>query len=151
MRLIKTLRSVGIKAKPSTDMVDHQRTHAVGVAPIAKLTMKYHCDLHALARSTEDLKLYVAARREAHQVLRALGHKIIPPSEDTIRFIPSFLQVAGMRILLNSKIGEVGLAYHVSQAPDEVQRLCDELSALVDQAGLPAPAIKSILGVGDRD
>ncbi len=31
--------------------------------------------------------------------------------------IPSFLQIAGMRVLLNSKLGEVGLAWHVSQAP----------------------------------
>jgi hypothetical protein len=54
-------------------------------------------------------------------------------------------------MLLNSKLGEVGLAYHVSQAPDEVQQLANELSALMDQAGLPAPAIKQILGVDVRD
>ena len=150
-RLVKTLCSAGLKAKTSTDMIDFQMTHAVGVALIGKLTMKYNCDLSALTRSEEDLKLFVDGRREAHQVLRALGHKIIPSSEDAIRIIPSFLQVAGMRMLLNSKLGEVGLAYHVSQAPDEVQQLANELSALVDQAGLPAPAIKQILGVDDRD
>jgi hypothetical protein len=126
-------------------------THAVGVALIGKLTMKYNCDLSALTRSEEDLKLFVDGRREAHQVLRALGHKIIPSSEDAIRIIPSFLQVAGMRMLLNSKLGEVGLAYHVSQAPDEVQQLANELRSLVNQAGLPVPAIKQILEVDDRD
>jgi 2-dehydropantoate 2-reductase len=150
-QLVKTLRGAGIKAEPSTDMVDHVITHAVGVALIGRLAMKYKCDLKALARSKEDLKLFVDGRREAHQVLRALGHKIIPSSEDAIRIIPSFLQVAGMRMLLNSKLGEVGLAYHVSQAPDEVQQLANELRALVDQAGLPTPAIKQILGVNDRD
>jgi 2-dehydropantoate 2-reductase len=122
-RLITTLRVAGIKATTSTNMVDLQMTHAVGVALIGKLTMKYNCDLHALARSKEDLKLLVDARREAHQVLRALGHRIVPFSEDAIKFIPRFLQVAGMRALLNSKLGEVGLAYHVSQAPDEMQQL----------------------------
>jgi 2-dehydropantoate 2-reductase len=150
-RLVKTLCSAGLKAKTSTDMIDFQMTHAVGVALIGKLTMKYNCDLSALTRSEEDLKLFVDGKREAHQVLRALGHKIIPSSEDAIRIIPSFLQVAGMRMLLNSKLGEVGLAYHVSQAPDEVQQLANELSSLVDQAGLPAPAIKQILGVDVRD
>jgi 2-dehydropantoate 2-reductase len=145
-RLVKTLRSAGIKAQPFTNMVDHQTTHAVGVALIGTLTMKYECDLHALARCTEDLLLFVDARREAHRVLRALGHRIVPPSEDAIRFIPRFLQVAAMRLLLNSSLGEVGLAYHVSQAPDEVQQLANELNALVDQAGLPAPAIRQILG-----
>jgi 2-dehydropantoate 2-reductase len=150
-RLIKTLRGAGIKAKTSTEMIDYQMTHAAGVALIGTLTMKYNCNLSALTRSEEDLKLFIDGRREAHQVLRALGHKIIPSSEDAVRIIPSFLQVAGMRMLLNSKLGEVGLAYHVSQAPDEVQKLANELSALVDQAGLPALAIRQILGVDDRD
>ncbi len=144
-RLVKILRSAGIKATISTNMIDHDMTHAVGVALIGKLTMKYNCDLHALARSTEDLNLLVDARREAHQVMRALGHKIVPPSEDAIRFIPRFLQVAGMRALLNSKLGEVGLGYHVSQAPDEMDQLANELGELVDRAGLPVPAIRKVL------
>ena len=150
-RLIKILRDAGIKAKPSTNMIDLQMTHAVGVALIGKLTMKHNCDLHAFARCTDDLKLYVDAWREAHQVLRTLGHGIVPSSEGSIRFIPRSLQVAGMRALLNSKLGEVGLAYHVSQAPDEVQQLADELDALVEQAGLPVPAIRQILGIVERD
>jgi 2-dehydropantoate 2-reductase len=149
-RLVRILRDAGIRAEPSTHMIDYQMTHAVEVALIGKLTMKYNCDLHALARSKEDLKLLVDARREAHQVLHALGHKIVPLSEDAIRFIPRFLQVAGMRALLNSRLGEVGLAYHVSQAPDEMQQLANELSTLVNQAGLPVPAIKQILGADER-
>ena len=104
-RLIQTLRGAGIKARISTEMVDYQMTHAAGVALIGTLTMKYHCDLSALARSREDMQLFVDARREAHQILRALGHKIIPLSEDAIRIIPGFLQIAGMRALLSSKMG----------------------------------------------
>ena len=150
-RLVKTLRAAGIKATISTEMIDHLMTHAAGVALIGTLVMKYHCDLRALARSKEDMKLMVAARREAHQVLRALGHRIVPASEDNIRFIPAFLQIAAMRWMFNSKFGEVGLAYHVSQAPDEMQQLANELRALADQAGLPVPAIRQILGAGERE
>ncbi|HUI87355.1 MAG TPA: 2-dehydropantoate 2-reductase N-terminal domain-containing protein [Anaerolineales bacterium] len=144
-RLVKILNSAGIKATTSTHMVDHDMTHAVGVALIGKLTLKYRCDLHAMARSTEDLKLFVDAWREAHRVMRALGHKIVPPSEDAIRFIPRFLQVSGMRALLNSKWGEVGLGYHASQAPDEMIQLAHELGVLVNHAGIPVPAIRKIL------
>ena len=147
-RLVKILRSAGIKATTSTNMIDLQMTHAVGVAIVGKLTMKYNCDLHAFAQSTRDLELIVDARREAHQVLRALGHKVVPFSEDAIRFIPRFLQVAGMRALLNSKLGEVGLAYHVSQAPDEMNQLGNELRALVNQASIATPAIRKILEPG---
>jgi 2-dehydropantoate 2-reductase len=144
-RLVKILREGGIKAATSTHMIDSQMTHAAGVALIGMLVMKYKCDLHRLARSTQELRLYVEARREANRVLRALGHRIIPRSEENISFIPVFLQVAATRLLLNSRLGEVGLAYHVSQAPDEMQQLANELEVLVAQAGLPAPAIRAIL------
>jgi 2-dehydropantoate 2-reductase len=145
-RLVSTLRAAGIKAEASREMIDHQMTHAAGVALIGTLVMKYHCDLHALTRSQADMRLFVEARRESHQVLRAIGHRIVPRSEAAIQGIPVFIQVAAMRMLLNSKMGEVGLAYHVSQAPDEVQHLAKELGVLVDQAGLPAPAIRQIIG-----
>jgi hypothetical protein len=35
---------------------------------------------------------------------------------------------------------------HASQALDEIQQLAMELQALVDQAGLPVPSIRKILG-----
>ena len=144
-RLVKILRGAGIKATTSTNMIDIQMRHAAGVAIVGKLTMKYNCDLAALARSTEDLKLVVDGGREAHQVLRALGHKIVPFAENASQFIPSFLQIAGWRAILNSKLGEVGLAYHVSQAPDEMMQFANELRDLVYQAGLPVPAIRKVL------
>jgi 2-dehydropantoate 2-reductase len=150
-QLIQTLRGAGIKAKISTEMIDHQMTHAAGVALIGTLVMKYKCDLSALTNCREDMVTFVDARREAHQVLRALGHRIVPGSEEnTIRSTPKFIQVAAMRLLLKSKMGEVGLAYHVSQAPDEVQQLARELRILVDQSELPAPAIRTILGADER-
>jgi 2-dehydropantoate 2-reductase len=144
-RLIGILRRAGFKAQSSRQIVDFQTTHAVGVALIGKLALKYGCEVRALARSTDDLKLFVEARHEAHQVLRTLGRRIIPWSEVAIGIVPSFLQVASLRALLNSKLGEVGLAYHVSQAPDEVRQLAVELQALVDQAGVPVPAIRKVL------
>ena len=53
-----------------------------------------------------------------------------------------------MRALLNSKMGEVGLGYHVSQAPDEMIQLAQDLGVLVDRAGLPVPAIRKVLEGG---
>jgi hypothetical protein len=80
--------------------------------------------------------------------MRALGHQVIPASEDAIRYIPKFLQTAAMRLLLRSKLGEVGLGYHASQAPDELLQLARELRELVDQSGLSTPAIDQILAMG---
>jgi 2-dehydropantoate 2-reductase len=145
-RLAGIFRQAGFKVKASRNIVDFQTTHAAGVALIAMLAMKYGCDTRALARSEDDLKLFFDARREAHHVLRAIGHRITPWTEVLIGIVPRFLQVAGLRALLNSKLGEVGLGWHCSQAPDEMRQLAMELQTLVDQAGFPVPAIRKVLG-----
>ena len=144
-KLAEIIRQGGFKVELSRNIVDTQMTHGIGVVPIAMLVIKHGGDIRQLARASEDLRLYVAARREGHLVLRALGHQVLPPSDGTLAMIPGFLQVLGMRVLLNSKFGEVGLAWHVSKAPDEMHQLASELKELVDQAGIPAPAIRKIL------
>jgi 2-dehydropantoate 2-reductase len=109
-RLLAIFRQAGFKAEASTDIVDAQTTHAVGVALIGPLTLRHGCDVRALARSGDDLRLFVEARREAHRVLRALGRRVVPRLEVLLGVVPGFLQVAGLRTLLRSRWGEVGLA-----------------------------------------
>ena len=147
-QLMAILRRAGFKAEPSTEIVDFQTTHAVGVALIGSLTLKHRCDARSLAQSGDDLRLFIDGRREAHDVLRKLGRRVVPWSEAVLGSLPAFLQVAGLRALLSSRLGEVGLAWHCSQAPDEIQQLAEELKALVEEAGSPAPAIARALNVG---
>lgn len=147
-QLMAILRRAGFKAEPSTEIVDFQTTHAVGVALIGSLTLKHRCDARSLAQSGDDVRLFIDGRREAHDVLRKLGRRIVPWSEAALGTLPAFLQVAGLRALLSSRLGEVGLAWHCSQAPDEIRQLAAELKALVEEAGSPAPAIARALNVG---
>jgi len=146
MRLADIFHQGGFKVELCHNIVDFQMTHGVGVALIATLAMKHGGKVRTLARATDDLRLFVAARREGQQVLRTLGHQILPNSEVVISKIPAFLQVAAMWILLSSKFGVVGLEYHLSQAPDEMDQLVGEFKELVDQAGIPVPAIRKVLG-----
>jgi 2-dehydropantoate 2-reductase len=148
-RLIGIFQRAGFKAQASNTIVDFQTTHGVGVALIGTLVIKHGCDNYALARSPEELKLYVDAMQAAHQVLRLLGRRIVPKSEVFLEKLPRFLQVAGLQALLNSKLGEVGLAWHCSQAPDEIAQMAGELEALVEKSGLPVPAIRKVLGSGN--
>jgi 2-dehydropantoate 2-reductase len=145
-RLAEIFHQAGFRVDLSRNIVDYQMTHGVGVAIIVALVIKHGGDIRKLARAKQDLKLYVAARREGQQVQRALGHQVLPWTEVVIAYIPGFLQVIGMRMLLNSKLGQVGLQYHISQAPDEMNRLVVELKELVHQAGLPVLAIRKVLG-----
>jgi ketopantoate reductase len=147
-RLVAVFRQAGLKARTSAAIVDFQMTHAASVALIAKLVIEHGCNPSALARSEAELKLFFQARSEAHHVLRALHHRIVPWAEVVLGMMPGFLQFAALRALLRSKFGEVGMAWHCSQALDEMRQLALELQALVDRAGLPVPAIGKVLGKG---
>jgi len=140
------LRQAGFKVKLSEDIAYAQLAHGVGVVLIAKLVLKHGGSVRRFAQASDDLRLFVAARREGIQLLQSLGHKNIGWSERIIEVIPTFLQVLATRMVLNSRMGHVGLEYHLSQAPDEMQQLARELKELVDRAGLPVPAIRKVLG-----
>jgi 2-dehydropantoate 2-reductase len=140
-------RLAGFKVEFSKNIVDFQATHGAGVAIIGALTMKNGNSASSLAHSKEDLKLFIEGRREGQRVLRALGHEIIPWSEPIITRLPVFLQVIGMQLLLRSKFAEVGLAWHVSQAPDEIIQLGTELLQMCDRVDFPVPAIRKALQI----
>ena len=144
-RLVNLLNRAGLRAKVSTHMVDYLATHAAGVAALVPLVMKHGNDIKALARSPEDLKLAAAAMRETNVVLKALGHKIVPAGQQILAITPVCVRAFLLRLLCNSKFGEVGAAWHVQQAPDEMQALADDLRAAVIRSGVPAPAIKKVL------
>jgi 2-dehydropantoate 2-reductase len=150
-QLTGILRRAGFKAEESRDIVNTQRTHAAGVALIARLVINHACNTYALGRSPKELRLYTLARREALQVLEALGYQVLPKSEAVMAKLPVFLQVAGMQALLGTRFGEVGLGWHCSQAPDEVGQLANELEALVAESGLDTPAIRELLGTAGKD
>jgi 2-dehydropantoate 2-reductase len=144
-RLVSILRQSGFKARKTSDIVDFQTTHAASVALVARLIIRHGCDTSALARVGEELELFVDARREAHQALRALGHRIVPWSEAIAGPTPRPLQVAALRALLRTKYAVVGAAWHCAQAPDEMHQLAIELLAMTDRSGLAVPAIRRIL------
>ncbi len=143
--LAELLRQAGFKVELSRNIVDVQLTHGVSIAILASLVMMHGGRVRALARATGDLKLFVVARREAYRVVRALGHQILPPTDNFLANLPTFLQVFVMRLLLNSHFGEVGLEYHISQAPDEMRQMAWELKQLADRSGIPIPAIRQVL------
>jgi len=146
-RLVATLNQGVSRAKISTCIVDNLITHASAIPPLGNLLIKHGCDSRAFAKSTDDLYLMVDAMRESHAVIQAVGYRIEPSSDRWQETIPRFLLVALFKALFSTKFGEVGAAYHASQAPDEMRHLSHELSALVEKSGLAVPALRSVLAL----
>ncbi len=146
-RLVALFNRAGLRAKVSTNVVDYLATHAAGVAAITPLAIKFRNDFKAAAHSPHDLKLAAAAMRETIPVLKALGHKIVPAGQQILAMMPVFVLVFLLRLMCNSKFGEVGAAWHAQQAPDELMALADDLRAAVIRSGVPAPAIRRVLDI----
>jgi 2-dehydropantoate 2-reductase len=144
-RLVEILRTAGFRAMPSAAMPDWLATHAAMVVPLALLILKHGCDTYALARSREDLRTLVNALREAIQVLRAVGRRIVPSRTLALVLLPRFAVTALFRRLLSSRIGEIGAGWHCSQAPDEMMQLARELRELVERSKLPATTLRQLL------
>lgn len=146
VRLVSLLNSVGLRSRVSTQIVDYLATHAAGVAALALLGLKHGSDVRALARS-DDVKLVAAAFRETIPVLKALGHKIVPPGTKILAVTPVWLLAWLLRVFLNSKAGEVGASWHLQQAPDEMQALAADMRAAVVRSGVTAPALRKALDI----
>jgi 2-dehydropantoate 2-reductase len=147
-RLVRVFSRAGLKAEISTNIVDWLATHASGVAVIGPMVMKYQNDIKALARSADDVRLTVTAMRESLAVLKALGHKIVPASQRLLAVVPPSAMEFMIRWLFQSRLGEVGAAWHVSQAPDEMRALAEDLREMTIASGLPVPAIRKVLDKG---
>jgi len=144
-RLVSILSRAGLKAKAVADMPDWLATHAAMVAPVAILLLKHGCNTYALARSREDMGMLADAMRETLAVLRATGRRIAPHPIVLVNVLPRFVMKGLFRALLSSRFGEIGAGWHCSQAPDEMFQLARELKDLVEQSGLPAPALRQLL------
>ncbi len=129
-RLINILHQAGFKAEASKSIVDFVFTHGIGVPLFAELIIKHGISTRDLAKSDADLGLLVDSMRESFYVLRALGYRVVPRSLSLVEILPRFLLVLFFKVFLSLKLAEVGGAYHVSQAPDEVQFLAQELAVL---------------------
>ncbi len=144
-RLVAALNRGISRAEISTRIVDRLITHAAVIPPLGDLVLKHGCNLRSLAASGPDLYLMVDAMRESYAVIQACGYRIEPAGERSLLIAPRFLVAGLFRILFSTKFGEVGIAYHVSQAPDEMRHLSRELGVLVEKSGLAVPALRAVL------
>jgi 2-dehydropantoate 2-reductase len=144
-RLVHALNRGASKARISTNIVDRLLTHAALIPVLGIMLLKHGCDNYALSKSRADLALMVAAMRESLSVIRAVGYRLAPRSQGLLLHLPRFATAALARRLLGTRLGEVGAAYHVSQAPDEMRHLAHELEVLLEASKLPAPALRAVL------
>jgi 2-dehydropantoate 2-reductase len=147
-RLIGIFRQAGLNAGVSKRISEYLATHAALVAVMASFAMARGIDRESMSRYTRaDIGLLVDGMREVLGVIRSNGVRITPPSITLIKVVPRWLQVVALRAMFRSRFFEVGGAYHMSQAPDEMAQLIGEVRILVEKSGRDVPALRTVLGM----
>src|SRR5271165_2927480 len=83
------------------------------------------------------------ARDQGRQLVQiSAGAPDRATSQQIVAITPVFLLAWVLPQFCNSRIGEVGAAWHAQQAPDEMQALADDLRAAVIRSGVLVPAIR---------
>jgi hypothetical protein len=111
--------------------------------------MKHGNAARPLAYAREDSTLAAAALHETFQVLKALGHGTVPASQRFLAIARVFVLAFLLRLLANSRMGQLMGAWHAQQASGEMPALAADLRAAVIRSGVPGPALRKVLDVAD--
>ncbi len=144
-RLVAIFRKAGFSPTWTRHIGDWQRTHVAVVLPIAWALYRHDCVATALAGSPRDLRDMILAIREGFRCLRALGHRVTPAKLNYF-FLPQFLLVAIFRLAMRTKLVDVAMVRHTTNARREMESLRDEFSALCATSGVATPVARALYG-----
>lgn len=133
------LQGAGFPTAFSPNIDAWLKTHAVLVTPIAN-AMYFAGDNYRLARSSEGLRLMVGAIQEGLRALDVLQIPVEPRKYRILRRLPTWLLVAMLRRVFATQGAELVMWRHANVARSEMKLLTAEVGALIQQAGVPAPA-----------
>ncbi len=141
--LIKLFREAGIPSVYYKNMNAWQKTHVAMVTSIANALYGHGCDNRSLARSYPDVKRMVLGIKEGFRVLRSIG--VTPaPFKMRIYDLPAGLLAGIYKLFMNTKLAEVTMAKHCIAAKSEMRFLQAQFDALIEQSGVPTPAIDQL-------
>ena len=138
------LRRAGLKVEVQRHIVPWLQTHAAMIAALAACAYKNGGHVRQMARSADEVYLYLQALREAYTILAASDISITPPAEGKIFTQPLWLQVALVRLMAFIPWVSLLIDSHLAAAPEEMKALYDRLMLLARQANVEAPILSSL-------
>jgi len=138
------LRRAGLKVEVQRRIVPWLQTHAAMIAALAACAYRNGGHVRQMARSTDEVQLYLQAVREAYTILAANGIPITPPAESQIFAQPLWLQVALVRLMAFIPWVSLLIDSHLAAAPEEMKALYDHLMLLARRTNVEAPVLTSL-------
>jgi len=138
--IARLFRSAGFSVRIAKDVDAFLKTHAAGLPALAGATYLAGGQVRQLARAPKAMRLNVQAFREALRALRALGIPIRPYATRLVEWLPLPVVTFLFRLVLDSRLADMGAQPHLDAAPDEWKEVADEMRVILQTAGLPSPA-----------
>lgn len=147
-RAVKSLfETSGIPVDMTDDIDGWLKYHVALISPLANALYKHECDNYALAKDTETLRVMVRAAKEGGRVLKALGYTKRQPFQFNLFYwLPEFMSVKAVQVLLESRFAEIAFALHARAARDEMEELAKEFQSLIAQTSVETPNIIKLRG-----
>jgi 2-dehydropantoate 2-reductase len=142
--LVDIFKSAGFPTDVSSNMDAWQKSHVAWVSPLSNAIYKMNGDNLKLARSTETLRLFIKAVKEGFQCLRLVGLPIEPWKISMIEWIPEFLLIVFLKILIQTNYFKTLIVEHAMIASDEMWQIADEFRIFIEAHSFKTPAIDEL-------
>lgn len=144
LQVARTFKAAGFPVELSKNIDAWKRYHVALAVPFAYAMYGHGACNFRLSRSREDVKRCLQGIREAFQVLRALEFPVEPSKFRWIFSIPDLLMVPLFQLVLRSKIADIGMARHLRNAREEMEKLSAEFQVLEQKAGVETPVLDEL-------
>jgi 2-dehydropantoate 2-reductase len=138
--IVRLFRTAGLSARIVKNIDAYLKTHAAGLPALAGAVYMAGGSTRQLAHTPDAIKLNVQAFREAFLALRAVGVPLRPSATRLLEWLPEPILAFLFRLLLDSRLADMGAQPHMDAAVDEMKELADELRQIFRQSGLSSPA-----------
>ena len=144
-RIAEVLRSARIDAEVRGDMDAWLRYHVAIVGPAALAIYAAAGDNYRLARTRDAALLTVRAVRECCLALERLGFAPAPSVLRVVHLLPEPLLAWLIQRVVDSELGEIGMAAHAVSAREEMTHLVQAARAWGHQSGTSMPNMDRLL------
>lgn len=135
------MRRAGVATAVSRRIDAWKRYHVALAVPFALAMARNHTDRLRLAGNRTDLRLCLQAMRECFAALQRLGFPLEPARLRLLFLLPDRLLAWLLFRLLHTRTADIGMQRHLRNARQEMDALAGEMQALIDRAGIAAPAL----------
>jgi len=147
-QIANILKKAGLDVAFSANIDSWKRYHVALAMPFGcAMYMNESCNIE-LSKNRGDVVKCLQGIREAFAVLRELGYPVEPPKLRWVFALPDFILAPLFQQVLKTKIADIGMARHLRNAREEMDRLEKEFLMLVEKSGLATPVLDQLHKAG---